>query len=127
MSIPSLKRIKAVLIDPYAEEVRDVIYNGNYKQIHEHILADCFDVVRLSGYDDVYVDDEGLLKITPETKFFMLPDYPNPLAGRGLILGNDMATTGEGESIDCHYDAAYYMRKVQFLDVEMLHVFGYLR
>jgi len=110
--------IKAVLIDPYAEEVRDVIYDGNYKQIYEHIQAECFTLVRMRDNDDVFVDDEGLLHLTPETRFFMIPDYPTPLAGRGLILGNDLDTTGEGESIDCHHDAAYYAPRVKFLTVQ---------
>jgi hypothetical protein len=103
--------MKAVLIDPYKEEVTDVTYNGDYKQIYEHIKVDCFALVRLSDDDDVFVDDEGLLKLKPSTKFFALPDYPQPLAGYGLILGND----NEGESISAHHDAAFYRERVKFM------------
>jgi hypothetical protein len=102
---------KAVLIDPYKEEVTDVTYNGDYKQIYEHIKVDCFALVRLADDDDVFVDDEGLLKLEPSTKFFALPDYPQPLAGYGLVLGND----NEGESISAHHDAAFYRERVKFM------------
>lgn len=114
---------KAVLIDPYKQEVTDVTYNGDYKQIYEHIKVDCFALVRLSDNDDVFVDDEGLLKLNPDTKFFLLPDYPQPLAGYGLILGTD----DEGESISAHHDAAFYRSRVKFVgmrEVAALGVFG---
>lgn len=113
--------MQAILIDPYKEELRAVEYNGDYKQIYEHIKADCFTLVRLANDDDVFVDDEGLLKVTPETKFFMLRDYPQPLAGYGLILGNDE----EGESVDVHHTVEFYRPQVQFLDAQMVGVFGY--
>lgn len=106
--------MQAVLIDPYKEEVTNVEYNGDYKQIYEHIQADCFTLVRLRDRDDVFVDDEGLLKVTGATKFFMIEDYPQPLAGYGLILGND----GEGESVAAHHSVEFYRPKVQFFDVE---------
>lgn len=103
---------KAVLIDPYKEEVTDVTYNGDYRQIYEHIRADCFTLVRLTD-DDVFVDDEGLLKLKISTKFFCLPDYPQPLSGYGLILGSN----SEGESVDATHDAAFYRQRVSFLNV----------
>ncbi len=115
--------MQAVLIDPYKEEVTTVEYNGDYKQIYEHIKADCFTLVRLRDNDDVFVDDEGLLKVTKDTKFFMLKDYPQPLAGYGLILGND----DEGESVDVHHTAEFYRPTVQFLDTQMVQVFGYFK
>ena len=39
------------------------------------------------------MDDEGLFKDSQE--FFMIGNYPSPLAGRGLVIGCD----AEGESI----------------------------
>jgi hypothetical protein len=110
----------AVLIDPYKEEVTDVTYNGDYKQIYDHIRVDCFTLVRLADDDDVFVDDEGLLKLDSSTKFFALPDYPQPLAGYGLILGND----SEGESISAHHDAAFYRERVKFMDIQQFAALG---
>lgn len=114
--------IKAVLIDPYKEEVTDVEYDGNYKSIYPLIHCDCFTTVSL-GDDDVFVDDEGLLKLTPGSKFFSVPTYPKPLAGYGLIIGCD----DEGESIDAKHNAAYYRPKIHFLDMEMMMVMGYYK
>lgn len=117
--------IKAVLVDPYKEEVTDVEYDASdYKNIYPLIHCDCFTLVKLADEDDLFVDDEGLLKITPETKFFMLKDYPQPLAGYGLIVGGDEDT---GESVDVHHDAAFYRPQFRFLDVAMVQVFGYFK
>ena len=115
--------MQAVLIDPYKEEVTTVEYNGDYKQIYEHIKADCFTLVRLLDNDDVFVDDEGLLKVDANTKFFRIKDYPQPLVGYGLILGNNE----EGDSIAAHHTAEFYRPKVQFLDAQMVRVFGYFK
>ena len=115
--------MQAVLIDPYEEEVTTVDYNGDYKQIYKHIKADCFTLVRLLDNDDVFVDDEGLLKVDANTKFFRIKDYPQPLVGYGLILGNNE----EGDSIAAHHTAEFYRPKVQFLDAQMVRVFGYFQ
>jgi hypothetical protein len=117
--------IKAVLIDPYKEEVTNIEYDASdYKNIYPLIHCDIFTVVRLGGDDDVLVDDEGLLKVNKDTKFFMLNDYPQPLAGYGLITGVDPE---EGETISAHRDAEYYLRKTRFLDLAMIQVFGYFK
>lgn len=117
--------LKAVLIDPYKEEITDVEYdNSSYKNIYPLIQCEIFTIVKLADEDDVFVDDEGLLKVNNETKFFMLKDYPQPLAGYGLIVGADEET---GESVSVHHDAAYYRSKIQFLDLEMIKVFGYFK
>lgn len=117
--------LRAVLIDPYKEELTDVTYDAaDYKNIYPLIRCDIFTVVKLADEDDVFVDDEGLLKITNQTKFFQLKDYPQPLAGYGLIVGADEDT---GESVSAHHDADYYRSKISFLDVEMVRVFGYFK
>ena len=116
------KDIRAVIIDPYTETVENITYDGtDYKNIYPLLRCSYFTCVSLKDDDDVLVDDEGLLHITDSTKFFMLRDYPQPLAGYGLIVGTD----GEGETISAHHDADYYRSKVQFLDVEMVQIFGY--
>lgn len=113
--------MQAVLIDPYKEEITDVEYNGDYKQIYEHIKADCFTLVRLRDNDDLFVDDEGLLKVDANSKFFMLKDYAQPLVGYGLILGGD----ADGEPIAAHHTAEFYRPQIQFLDVQTVRGIGY--
>jgi len=114
---------KAVLIDPYEETVTDIEYDGHYKSIYPLIHCDTFTVVRLGNDDDLFVDDEGLLKLTPQSKFFKIPAYPSPLAGYGLIVGCDE----EGNAADVNHAAEYYRPKTHFLDMEMVYVMGYYR
>lgn len=114
--------MRAVLVDPYKKEITDVEYNGDYKTIYPLIHCDIFTIVRLEDGDDVLVDDEGLLKLTRDTKFFMINTYEQPLAGYGLITG---VNEEDGETVSAHHDAEYYRRKIRFLDMAMVQVFGY--
>jgi len=85
---------KAILINPTEKTITEVDYDelGSYRQIYEFIDADLFDVVRLDDGDAIYIDDEGLYT---KEDMFLYGDYPQPLAGRGLVLGTDE----EGETI----------------------------
>ena len=85
---------KAILIDPTEKTITEVDYDelGSYRQIYELIDADLFDVLRLDDGDAIYVDDEGLYN---KQDYFLYGEYPQPLAGRGLVLGTDE----EGETI----------------------------
>lgn len=113
--------VKAVLINPYEESVTDITYDASdYKNVYPLIRCSCFTVARLTD-DDILIDDEGLLKVDNSTKFFKVNGYPQPLAGYGLVVGTD----DEGETVSVTHDAKYYRQKIQFLDAEMIHVFGY--
>ena len=82
--------MKGILINPFDETVKDVNILGNIEEIY--LLTECstFDVVSLSEKDDLYVDDEGLLK---DNRYFTI--YDKPIAGKSLIMGHDV----EGNSI----------------------------
>ena len=82
--------MKAILINPFDETVKEVNILGNIEDIY--LLTECstFDVVALSDKDDLYVDDEGLLK---DNRYFTI--YGKTLAGKGLIMAHDV----EGNSI----------------------------
>ena len=105
--------MKAILIAPFDQSVSEVDYNGDYKEIYN--LTDCntFDVVSLDDTNDIYVDDEGLLK--NPTRYFRIYSYtPNhlvTLAGKGLILGHN----DEGETIATTLNANEYAGTVLFL------------
>lgn len=82
--------MRAILIDPFERTVTEVEFNGDWRSIKEHIGNGCdlfWTGPRLPNEDTVYVDDEGLFKSDQE--FFQFSDYPEPLAGRGLVLGTD--------------------------------------
>ena len=87
--------MKAFLIDPQAQQITQVEYSGDYREIYEHINAQLFTTATFNNAGDTcFVDDEGLFN--GDNGFFVIAGYPQPLAGRGLVLGcND-----EGESTE---------------------------
>lgn len=88
--------MKAYLIDPFERTVTEVQYNGEYRHIYELIKADTYTAVQITPQQDViFLDDEGLYA-GEHQRFFLYSDYPQPLAGRGLVLGTDR----EGESVE---------------------------
>ena len=64
-------------------------------------LMDCgmIDIITLTEKHMAIVDDDGLLR--NETRFSKLAEYPQPLAGKLLILGYD--EDGESCSVDDDY------------------------
>lgn len=89
--------MQAILIDTPKQTIEIVDYSGDYKDIYGLLGCELFTSVYLEGVgqDTLYVDDEGLY--VENQVFFNIKGCPQPLAGRGLILGTD----DEGESIDC--------------------------
>lgn len=88
--------MRAYLIDPITRTITEVDYSGDYHQIYTFIGCETFDMSRLNHAGDVvFVDDAGLLKPQPPENFFYHANYPEPLAGRGLVLGTDE----EGETV----------------------------
>jgi len=108
------KKFNAVLIDPYANTVKNVTYNGDFRHIYELCQIRTFDFVPLQNTDDLFVDDEGLLNLTPETRFFAIDGETGPIAGRGLVLNHD----SQGESISAKFDATHYSFKVKFYSLD---------
>src|SRR5512143_3417531 len=114
--------MKAILIDPFDETVTEVEHNGDYRQIytllsHPEHKVDCFTVVQIHQGDAIFVDDEGLLK-NPK-RFFVWKGYPQPLAGKGLILGTD----DEGNSVDAVATVDEVKKRVSFVSDIRVHDF----
>ena len=82
-----------LLIDPFEKTITPVYYDGDFHSIYNLIDCSCFDVVRCGKYD-LFVDDEGLFK--DDQSFFLVFDYPQPLAGKALVVGCDE----EGNTIE---------------------------
>jgi len=87
--------MKGILINVKDETITEVeIKKGNVlKDMYKHIDCRCVDRVSINDHDDIWVDDEGLLSLQEESKFFSYSG--SVLAGNGLILGVD----GEGNSV----------------------------
>jgi hypothetical protein len=87
--------MKAFLIDSIAREIREVEYTALEQM--QSFVGGYIGLVptRCIGRGDVlFVDDDGLNK--PQAGWFMLADYPQPLAGNGLIVGAEQEDD-EGE------------------------------
>ena len=87
--------MKAYLIDPQAQTIEQVDYSGDYTQIYDLINASLFTAATFNRAGDTcFVDDEGLFN--SDNEFFLIGDYPQPLAGRALVLGCNR----EGDSVE---------------------------
>lgn len=101
--------MQAILIDPYTQTIEVVDYSGDYKDISALLDCELFTTVYSDLPDTIYLDDEGLY--VENQKFFKLKGYPQPLAGKGLVLGTDYDT---GESVDCVSSLEDILRAVEF-------------
>jgi hypothetical protein len=96
------KQMKAILIDVFNNCVKSVSIDENdtLKSMYRLIGCSLVDRVQINSHDDIWVDDEGLLSINNDSRFFTFgnPDLGGyqPLAGNGLIMGVDKM----GKSID---------------------------
>ena len=99
--------MKAILIDPLDQSVSEVDYNGDYKELYNLLNCRTFDCVRINDTNDMYVDDEGLLK--NPNRYFKYGQQT--LAGMGLILAHNE----EGESVGTTLSSAEVFEKVEFL------------
>lgn len=84
--------MRALVIDPVKFTVEEVEYDNKlataYRLLSDPengIECDLVQPVSIDDKNDIYVDEEGLLK-NPQ-HFFMIDSYPDPLAGRGLVIG----------------------------------------
>lgn len=94
---------KAILIDPYSQTTKPVALpaapEARLSEIYKLLGCDCIDAARLGDGHAVYVDDEGLFR--EGQHFFLVDDYPQPLAGRGLFVG---PVNEEGDTTDIQRD-----------------------
>jgi len=103
--------IKCIRIDVVNEVIHEVEINDNIQDIYKQLDCDLFEVVRLDNTNDLYVDEEGLLKVNDNTKFFQIDGYPQPLVGNGLIMGHK----SNGDTISTTLDIQDIKEKVKFL------------
>lgn len=78
----------AILVDPFTQTTEEISVTSDYKQWKKLLgITSPIDVVTLNRDTAVIVDDEGLFN--EDTRYFKLPDYHQPLAGRALVMGID--------------------------------------
>jgi hypothetical protein len=107
------KMKKGILIDVQNRTIEWVDVK-DWKNIYDHVKCQTFECVQIDEQNDVYVDEEGLLTLTPNSMFFMYKGYPQPLCGNGLILGIDHET---GDSVDSTLSIELVRSNVRFMDI----------
>ena len=93
---------KGILIDVHNRTITEVEVtkdsnDSELQSMYNHIKCGMVECVSLNDENDVWVDEEGLLTLTPFSMFFKIGGYPDFLSGNGLILGFNDET---GESVD---------------------------
>ncbi len=108
-------KINAIKIDVVQQIVYAVELDNGLKGMYTAIGCACVDRVVLDNRNDLWIDDEGLLR-NPQPPKFQLAGFRQPLAGNGLICGY----TDEGETISTRLTADQIRPLVTFLgDVEL--------
>lgn len=92
--------MRAIFIDAAKKTVSEVELpgdsRGNLDKMYELIGCELITVAHeFENVDTLFVDDEGLLTLTPDTPFFFIGGAHQPFAGNGVILGGP---DGEGDS-----------------------------
>lgn len=100
--------MRGILINPYEEAVTAVEVDED--NIAKSIDCEWFTIVHYDMFNDLFVDDEGLMTMNDETRFFLIGSYPQPLAGKGLLLGRDGENTiGTDLDVDAVFEAVHFI------------------
>lgn len=116
-----MKTKKGFLINSKDETIT-VVEVTDYKDIQKKVGCDLFDVVQLDEQNDVYVDDEGLLNLDKDSKFFGFKGSELRLAGNGLVLGINHNT---GDSKDSTMSIEFLKERVEFFNYEQTRSYIY--
>ena len=112
------KTYKALMIDPFDQSTSVVdLAVDDYGSVlgSSKAVIDCsrIDIITLNDKHMAIVDDEGLLR--NDTRYSKLAEYPQPLAGRILVVGYDE----DGESCSVDNDYVEELRKTtRFMSVD---------
>ena len=105
--------MKAILIDVQKKEVRMVEVDDKKVLESWYELMGC-QMVEVAHYfdrhDSILVDEEGLLSLDEDTKFFTIEGGHQPFAGNGLVVGVD----NRGESVSPKISVEEVQKKVRF-------------
>ena len=110
--------MKAILIDVKNNEVKEV--NVDEKEIlrdwYKHIGCELVEqAIQINDKGDtIMVDEEGLLSVNNNTRFFNFEGGHQPFAGNGLIVGTNLET---GDSVDVTVTVDEVRDKITFLSL----------
>ncbi len=116
--------MRAILIDPLTQEVREVQIKAELKEYYNVIgngcnLVDC--PLKFENGDALYIDDEGLYH--ENIGAFIMRDWDNPVMGRALIVGTDQ----EGNTVDAVTDIEEVKYNLMFLAHDLPQLNKYVK
>jgi hypothetical protein len=103
-----------ILIDVVNETITEIEV-GDYKDIQKKIGCSLFDTVQLDENNDIYVDDEGLLSVDKDSKFFGFKGLDSKFGGNGLVLG---INHNNGESVSTTFSIELLKKVVKFYNFD---------
>ena len=102
--------LRAILIDPFLRVISEVSVNGDLQSIYDILDIRTLAIVNIDNTNSLYIDDEGLLK--DHNSLFEIASYPQPLAGRGLVV----AHYEEGETVETTLDIDQIRSMIGWVD-----------
>jgi len=113
--------MKAILIDVQKKSVSMVEVDDKNVLKDWYRLMGC-QMVEVAHYfnrhDSIIVDEEGLLSIDEDTKFFSIEGGHQPFAGNGLVVGVD----DRGESVSPKISVEEIQSKVKFHSLQEIQL-----
>ena len=101
------KSIKVVVIDPFKHEIEEKYMDGTLQSIYDLIDCELFEVIRIDGFTELYVDEEarmyGKAMMDDMKHGFMIRPFTYPIFGRALVVGTP---DKKGEMTGTHLTAA---------------------
>lgn len=79
--------MKAILIDAFEKQVREVEYDGSLESAYSLLRCDTIDVIRVDDRNDMIVDDNGLLVHEEDDSPFIAFPGGQKIAGSALVVG----------------------------------------
>jgi len=108
------KEIDVILIDPFLRTIIKSTIENDLKSLQHAVGDNHIEFVFVDDENIMYVDEEGLFK--DNQKFFVLDVHGRkmPLAGKAIILGNDMEN---GETIGTKMNALDAYKIIEFKEL----------
>ena len=84
--------ITGILIDPFLKKLTNVNVgtDNTLQDMYKHIGCNMVEVVSFGDVNDLWIDEEGLMKPSGEQRFFKISNLPfghhGVIAGRALLL-----------------------------------------
>jgi hypothetical protein len=91
------RMLRAIKIDVDKQTVYEVLIPDTLEALYACLDCELVEIGSvLANGDEIYVDEEGLLK-EPRKDYFMVLGMPQPLAGHGIVVGPDESELLSGD------------------------------